>query len=103
VNRCNTLTGGTPLHITCSSPKALEGRLKCAKLLLDHGADPLLPDSRGMTPMAYAAEEPEMAALLEPFAARANSLAAGAEEGEEGGGAAAAATAAITNGESGDE
>jgi len=92
VNRCNTLTGGTPLHITCSSPKALEGRLKCAKLLLDHGADPLLPDSRGMTPMEYAAEEPEMAALFEPYAARANALTA---EG--------AAAGAITNGESGDE
>lgn len=80
VNRCNTLTGGAPLHITCTSPKALEGRLQCAKLLLDHGADPLREDSRGMTPVAYAAEEPEMAALLAPYAAaRSVALAAEAE------------------------
>jgi ankyrin repeat protein len=78
VNKCNTLTGGAPLHITCTSPKALDGRLLCAQLLLDAGADPLLEDSRGMTPVAYAAEEPAMAALLAPFAA-ARSLALAAQ------------------------
>ena len=77
MNKCNTLTGGAPLHITCTSPKALEGRLLCAQLLLDAGADPLLQDSRGMTPVAYAAEEPAMAALLAPYAsARSLALAA---------------------------
>eukprot|EP00613_Pedinella_sp_CCMP2098_P052751 CAMPEP_0171891662 /NCGR_PEP_ID=MMETSP0992-20121227/44870_1 /TAXON_ID=483369 /ORGANISM="non described non described, Strain CCMP2098" /LENGTH=295 /DNA_ID=CAMNT_0012519035 /DNA_START=103 /DNA_END=986 /DNA_ORIENTATION=- len=57
VNVRNDLTGGTPLHITVCSPKALEGRLACAKLLLDAGADPLLEDKRSETAMAAAAEE----------------------------------------------
>jgi hypothetical protein len=69
VHKVNSLSGGSPLHITCSSPKALEGRLECARLLLEAGADPLLADGRGRTPIEYAAAEPAMHALLAPFAA----------------------------------
>lgn len=84
VNACNDLTGGTPLHIAISSPKALDGRLACAKALLEAGADPLLDDSRGMSPFAYASEgrEPEMLELIRPFAEAA--MAAAAEGGPGG-------------------
>jgi ankyrin repeat protein len=84
VNRTNSLTGGAPLHITCTSPKALEGRVRCAALLLESGADPLLADGRGMTPLAYAADEPSLLAVIKPFADRA--AAAGGGSGGSGGG-----------------
>jgi len=70
VNRRNKLSGSTPLLKACSSKKALEGRLLCVKLLLAHGADPLLADDHNRTPMAYAAKEPEKVALLESYVAR---------------------------------
>jgi len=70
VNKTNDLTGGTPLHIAVTSPKPLEGRLACAKLLLESGADPSIRDLRGGTPLAYAeeAEDPGMLALIKPYA-----------------------------------
>jgi hypothetical protein len=87
VNATNDLTGGSPLHITVSSPKALEGRLACVKLLLEAGADPLLEDNRGMTPFAAAEEgtEPEMLEVIRPFAEAG--MAAAAEGGLKSGGA----------------
>ena len=67
VNKANGLTGGAPLHITCSSPKPLPGRLACARLLLEAGADPSHKDDRGSSPLDYAAAEPEMLALLQLY------------------------------------
>lgn len=71
VNKANKLTGGTPLHIVCTSPKPLEGRVRCAALLLENGADAVLQDGRGMSAVAYAAEEPSLLAVIKPYADRA--------------------------------
>jgi hypothetical protein len=65
VNKKNQLSGGTPLHITCSSPKPMDGRIACAKLLLSHGADPTLKDDRGMSALDCAAQEPELLQVLQ--------------------------------------
>ena len=38
VNKCNELGASTPLHTLAQSPKPVEGRLGCAKLLIAAGA-----------------------------------------------------------------
>lgn len=43
---------GTPLH-----EAAAHGRVDLVKFLLDHGADPKLPDSKGDLPIDYAKKE----------------------------------------------
>ena len=70
MNRRNTWQDVTPLLAACGSKEALGGRLRCVKLLLDHGADPSLADEYDRTPMAYAAKNPEMVALLESYVTR---------------------------------
>jgi len=67
VNKKNDLSGGTPLHITCSSPKPIEGRIGCAKLLLENGADPAALDDRGMSCFEYSAQQPELLEVLNAF------------------------------------
>ena len=68
VNKTNSLTGGSPLHITVTSPKDLQGRLRCIESLLDAGADPNLKDSRGVSALQYATEaasnEPEILDII---------------------------------------
>ena len=68
VNKTNSLTGGSPLHITVTSPKDLQGRLRCIESLLDAGADPNLKDSRGFSALQYATDaastEPEILDII---------------------------------------
>ena len=58
VNARNNLCGATPLHMT-----AQRGRLEFAKMLLAHGADPMIPDDRG-APAHLFAEDPKLQELL---------------------------------------
>lgn len=50
VHAVNQLSSATPLHVAASSNKDLDGRYRCAKLLLDAGADPLKRDADGLAP-----------------------------------------------------
>ena len=58
VNARNNLCGATPLHMT-----AQRGRLEFARMLLAHGADPMIPDDRG-APAHLFAEDPKLRELL---------------------------------------
>lgn len=50
VHAVNQLSSATPLHVAASSTKDADGRTKCARLLLDHGADPCKLDADGLAP-----------------------------------------------------
>ena len=78
VNRANYFSGGRPLHmtaITVAPGHDLDGRKKCAELLLAAGADLSATDSNGRTALDLAApgafDVPEMASLYQKHAAAA--------------------------------
>ena len=58
INARNDLSGATPLHMA-----AQRGRLEFAKMLLAHGADPMITDDRG-APAHLFAEDPKLRELL---------------------------------------
>lgn len=67
VNKPNELTRGTPLHILCSSSKELGGRLRCAGLLLDAGADVHKTDGQGESPLDIARQAAQMEPSQKPL------------------------------------
>ena len=78
VNRANYFSGGRPLHmtaITVAPGHDLDGRKKCAELLLAAGADLSATDSNGRAALDLAApgafDVPEMASLYQKHAAAA--------------------------------
>merc|ERR1719198_857526 len=60
LNAQNTLSGATPLHMAAkgSSTKPLSGRMQCAQLIVDAGADVTTKDFGGRMAWEEAAEEP---------------------------------------------
>ena len=87
MNQTNSLSGATPLHVAVTSPKALEGRLECARLLLDAGAGLATVDARGNSALDCAVErqgeQPEMLALLRNHGKRSYAATAAAKAGDE--------------------
>ena len=74
MNKRNGFSGGTPLHMAVFSGEPVEGRLECAKQLLEAGADLSIRNNMGDTALDYASREhayyydPRMHALLRSFA-----------------------------------
>ena len=69
LNAQNTMSGGTPLHMAAGSKKDnVAGRLKCAKLIVEAGADVTITgfDGRMAWQEASDAGEQEIAAVLCP-------------------------------------
>ena len=54
LNPQNTLSGATPLHMAAASSKDLSGRMACAKLIIDAGADLKIKDFEGLMPWQHA-------------------------------------------------
>jgi len=60
---CNRITGGTPLHGTIQSNRAVwrkKERLECLRLLLEYGADPNAKDDLGKVPLDYLEDDEDL-------------------------------------------
>mmetsp|Transcript_9038 Transcript_9038/g.13910 ORF Transcript_9038/g.13910 Transcript_9038/m.13910 type:complete len:350 (+) Transcript_9038:26-1075(+) len=70
INATNQLSASTPLHVAASSNRNLQGRIACARILLQAGADATKADADGLKPFQKVKREeaPELYELLQSAA-----------------------------------